>query len=103
VRTLIVDIGGGSSELAVMVEGVLESFSMQLGCVRITERALGSAAVDAAHDAAARSMIEAEIERAFSLQPAFARVAGNVRLVGLAARWRRSPNSTLVWLPTSVS
>jgi len=40
--------------------------------------------VDAAHDAAARSMIEAEIERAFSLQPAFARVAGNVRLVGLA-------------------
>jgi exopolyphosphatase/guanosine-5'-triphosphate,3'-diphosphate pyrophosphatase len=82
--TLIVDIGGGSSELAVMVEGVLESFSMQLGCVRITERALGSAAVDAAHDTAARSMIEAEIERAFSLQPAFARVAGNVRLVGLA-------------------
>lgn len=82
--TVIVDIGGGSSELAVMFEGALASFSMQLGCVRVSERALGSEVVDADHDAAARSMIDAEIERAFSLVPAFRSVAGDVRLVGLA-------------------
>ncbi len=82
--TLIVDIGGGSSELALMHEGVLESFSMQLGCVRVTERALGSAVVDQAHDRLARAMIDEEIDRAFSRVPAFSRVVGTVRLVGLA-------------------
>ncbi|MDE3107784.1 MAG: hypothetical protein KGJ42_06480, partial [Acidobacteriota bacterium] len=38
---LIVDIGGGSTELAVVVDDDLRSFSMQLGCVRVAERALG--------------------------------------------------------------
>lgn len=82
--TLIVDIGGGSSELAMRYDGALESFSMQLGCVRVTERALGSAVVDPAHDQAARAMIDEEMDRAFSSVPAFARVVGGVRLVGLA-------------------
>ena len=82
--TLIVDIGGGSSELALMHEGVLEKLSMQLGCVRVTERALGSAVVDQAHDRLARAMIDEEIDRAFSRVPAFSRVVGTVRLVGLA-------------------
>ena len=82
--TLVVDIGGGSSELAMMFDGTLASFSMQLGCVRVTERALGSAVVDESHDEAARAMIAAELDRAFSLVPAFSSVTRNVRLVGLA-------------------
>jgi exopolyphosphatase/guanosine-5'-triphosphate,3'-diphosphate pyrophosphatase len=82
--TLILDIGGGSSELAMMSDGALVSFSMQLGCVRVTERALGSAVVDEAHDQAARTMIDTELDRAFSLVPAFTQVIANVRLVGLA-------------------
>jgi exopolyphosphatase/guanosine-5'-triphosphate,3'-diphosphate pyrophosphatase len=82
--TMIVDVGGGSTELAVKVNEVLESYSMQLGCVRVTERALGRGVVSAASDAAARSMIETELDRAFAAVSAFSRVVGNVRLVGLA-------------------
>lgn len=82
--TVIVDVGGGSTEIAVQMNGVLESYSMQLGCVRVTERALGKGVVDAESDAAARAMIEAELDRAWSEVPDFARLVGNVRLVGLA-------------------
>ncbi|MCO5141464.1 MAG: Ppx/GppA family phosphatase [Oligoflexia bacterium] len=35
---VILDIGGGSSELVGFVEGVLERFSFDLGCVRVTEK-----------------------------------------------------------------
>jgi exopolyphosphatase/guanosine-5'-triphosphate,3'-diphosphate pyrophosphatase len=82
--TMIVDIGGGSTELAVELDGVLVSYSMQLGCVRITERSLGRGVVDEAHDLAARAMINEELERAFAARPEFERVVGRVRLVGLA-------------------
>jgi exopolyphosphatase/guanosine-5'-triphosphate,3'-diphosphate pyrophosphatase len=82
--TMIVDIGGGSTELAVKLNGTLVSYSMQLGCVRITERALGRGVVNESSDLAARTMIDEEIERAFAARPDFERVVGHVRLVGLA-------------------
>jgi exopolyphosphatase/guanosine-5'-triphosphate,3'-diphosphate pyrophosphatase len=82
--TMIVDVGGGSTELAVELEGRLLSYSMQLGSVRVAERALGRGVVTPASDAAAREMIDAQIDVAFSAQPDFARVVGAVRLVGLA-------------------
>jgi exopolyphosphatase/guanosine-5'-triphosphate,3'-diphosphate pyrophosphatase len=82
--TMIVDIGGGSTELAVELEGALVSYSMQLGSVRVTERALGRGVVDAQSDLAARAMIDAEMDRAFSARPEFETVVGHVRLVGLA-------------------
>jgi exopolyphosphatase/guanosine-5'-triphosphate,3'-diphosphate pyrophosphatase len=82
--TMIIDIGGGSTELAVALDDALVSYSMQLGSVRVTERALGRGVVSAQNDLAARHMIEAEIERAFRARPDFERVVGHVRLVGLA-------------------
>jgi len=82
--TVIVDVGGGSTELATKIDGVLLSYSMQLGCVRVTERALGKGIVSGASDAAAREMIEAELSRAWAQVPEFAPLVGNVRLVGLA-------------------
>jgi exopolyphosphatase/guanosine-5'-triphosphate,3'-diphosphate pyrophosphatase len=82
--TVILDIGGGSTEMAMVVGGALVSYSMQLGCVRVTERALGRGIVTSVSEAAARAMIETELDRAFAAVPAFAQVAGNVRLVGLA-------------------
>jgi exopolyphosphatase / guanosine-5'-triphosphate,3'-diphosphate pyrophosphatase len=82
--TVIVDVGGGSTELAAKIDGVLKSYSMQLGCVRVTERALGKGVVSVERDAAARAMIDAELERACAAVPDFARLFGNVRLVGLA-------------------
>ena len=82
--TVILDIGGGSTEMAMVRDGALVSYSMQLGCVRVTERALGRGVVTPASEAAARAMIESELDLAFSAVPAFAQVAPNVRLVGLA-------------------
>jgi exopolyphosphatase / guanosine-5'-triphosphate,3'-diphosphate pyrophosphatase len=84
VPTMIIDIGGGSTELAVELDGELVSYSMQLGSVRVTERALGRGVVSAQSDRAARTMIDGEIERAFSARPAFESVVAQVRLIGLA-------------------
>lgn len=82
--TMVLDIGGGSTELALLIEGALLSYSMQLGCVRVTERALGRGIVTPASERAARAMIDAELDRAFAAVPAFASVVGRVRLVGVA-------------------
>jgi exopolyphosphatase/guanosine-5'-triphosphate,3'-diphosphate pyrophosphatase len=82
--TMIVDVGGGSTELAVMDEGVLASYSMQLGCVRVTERALGRGIVSDASARAATSMITSELDKAWSAVPSFAEMVGHVRLIGLA-------------------
>ena len=81
---MIVDVGGGSTELAVVLDNVMHSFSMQLGCVRVSERALGRDVVTPAGDAAAREMIESELDRAWAGVPAFATLVGRVRLIGLA-------------------
>lgn len=82
--TLIVDIGGGSSELAVRIDGEVRGYSMQLGCVRVTERTLGTGIVEPDARTAAQAMIEAELDRAFDAVPEFADLVGAVRLVGLA-------------------
>ncbi len=82
--TLIVDIGGGSTELAVRIDGVVRAYSMQLGCVRVTERALGPGVVTAATATAASAMIDEQLDRAFDAVPALASLVGAVRLVGLA-------------------
>ena len=80
----ILDIGGGSTELAAMIDGQLESYSMQLGCVRVTERTLGRAIVSSKNEAAAKEMIQSEVEKAFSEVPGFEKLVGNVQLMGLA-------------------
>ncbi len=82
--TLVLDIGGGSTELAVRLDGVVRGFSMQLGCVRVTERALGAGVVTPEAAAAARAMIAAELDRAFAALPELTALVGHVRLVGLA-------------------
>jgi exopolyphosphatase/guanosine-5'-triphosphate,3'-diphosphate pyrophosphatase len=82
--TMIVDVGGGSTELAFERGETLISYSMQLGCVRVTERALGKGVVTPSSDAAARAMIDEELDRAFSSTPALAEIVAKVRLVGLA-------------------
>ena len=82
--TLVLDVGGGSSELALATDEGLVSYSMQLGCVRVTERALGAGVVSTEREAAARAMITSEIDRAFAAVAAFKSAVGAVRLVGLA-------------------
>jgi exopolyphosphatase / guanosine-5'-triphosphate,3'-diphosphate pyrophosphatase len=41
-RTVVVDIGGGSTEVTTAVGGTVHSYSMDIGCVRLTERFLRS-------------------------------------------------------------
>ena len=81
---LVLDIGGGSSELAVVIDGVMRSFSMQLGCVRVSERALGSGIVTPEADARTRKMVSDELDRAWSAVPEFEGLTGRVQLIGLA-------------------
>lgn len=64
--TAVIDIGGGSTELIVGDRSgeVTGSVSLQLGCVRVTERHLSSDPASAAELLAARELIEAQLDRA---------------------------------------
>ncbi len=81
---LVLDIGGGSTEL-VAGDGAddpeLAAVSLQLGCVRLSERFLVSDPPTPAELAAARAEVDAQLDRAVADHPRF---ASSHRLVGLA-------------------
>ncbi len=64
--TAVIDIGGGSTELIVGDSDgeVAASVSLQLGCVRVTERHLAADPPSADQLRSARAMIEAQLDRA---------------------------------------
>lgn len=78
--TLVVDIGGGSTELVLGGEGTIAfSTSLQLGCVRLTERFLASDPPAAEELVACSAYVRKHLPR---LQPAAAiGVAGTVTTV----------------------
>ena len=76
---LVVDIGGGSTEF-VMGPGTAQAISVNIGCVRLTERYLPSDPPDAAEIRAAVSAIDAALETAAAAVP----VASARTLVGVA-------------------
>jgi len=63
-RYLAVDIGGGSTEFVVGAAGVESALSVDIGCVRLTERHLHSDPPTPAEIAAAGADIEAAVDRA---------------------------------------
>ncbi|TMM34400.1 MAG: Ppx/GppA family phosphatase [Actinobacteria bacterium] len=65
-RYLVVDIGGGSTEFVVGADGVERALSVDVGCVRMTERHLHSDPPTAAQVAAATADIEAAVDRALA-------------------------------------
>jgi exopolyphosphatase/guanosine-5'-triphosphate,3'-diphosphate pyrophosphatase len=77
---LIVDIGGGSTEFVTGRSAITAALSVDVGCVRMTERHLRSDPPDAAQIAAAERDITAAVDRA--LDAVDGRSAGT--LVGLA-------------------
>jgi exopolyphosphatase/guanosine-5'-triphosphate,3'-diphosphate pyrophosphatase len=81
---LVLDIGGGSTEL-VAGDGPddpgLAAVSLQLGCVRLSERFFDDDPPSAAQLAAARQEVAGQLERAVAAHPRF---TGARRLVGLA-------------------
>lgn len=87
--TLVVDIGGGSTELILgSGQSVLDAESLDIGSVRMTERHLAGDPPDAAQIAAARADIDAALDgSAVDLQAArsFVGVAGTVTTVAAHA------------------
>ncbi len=84
VPTVVIDIGGGSTEVATRLGDDFLGFSMQLGCVRITERTLGEGVISSAALLDARRIVASEIERFVASSSQWASLVGKCRLVGVA-------------------
>ena len=77
---LVVDLGGGSTEFVRGTDDVEQALSVDMGCVRMTERHLHSDPPREAEVAAATADIEAQIDRAAAVVD----LRGVKALVGLA-------------------
>ena len=66
---VIVDLGGGSTEVVLGTETVTASFSADIGCVRLTERCLHSDPPTAAEVAAAREVVREQARRGVAGRP----------------------------------
>jgi exopolyphosphatase / guanosine-5'-triphosphate,3'-diphosphate pyrophosphatase len=83
-KVVVVDIGGGSTELVTRVHGDLAAHSMQVGCVRVTERAMPSDPPTTAELDAAGAMVDEAIDAAFAQIPELAAHDAERRVLGLA-------------------
>lgn len=77
---VVVDLGGGSTEIVVGDRKVVAAFSADIGCVRLTERCLHSDPPTAAEVEAARQLVRDRLQAALDVVP----VEGARRWVGLA-------------------
>lgn len=70
---VVVDLGGGSTEIVLgdksVKDGVSDSFSADIGCVRLTERCLHSDPPTAAEVASARRVIREQLDPALRAVP----------------------------------
>ena len=83
-QTVVVDIGGGSTEIVTMVEGAVAAVSLDIGCVRLTERFLRDDPPTPAQVADAVGEITRELDRAVGEIPILGTLGSRDRLVGLA-------------------
>jgi exopolyphosphatase / guanosine-5'-triphosphate,3'-diphosphate pyrophosphatase len=81
---VVLDIGGGSTEIVTRERDALASVSLDIGCVRLTERFLRGDPPGVDEVQAAVAAIAAELDRATEVIPALARPDAGRRLVGLA-------------------
>jgi exopolyphosphatase / guanosine-5'-triphosphate,3'-diphosphate pyrophosphatase len=81
---LVVDIGGGSTELVTAAGGEVQSVSMDIGCVRLTERYLPGDPPTPEQVKGAVTAIGAALDWAEGELPDLRRLQGDARLVGLA-------------------
>lgn len=77
---VVVDLGGGSTEIVVGGDAVRASYSADIGCVRLTERCLHSDPPTPEEVAAARQVVRERLEVALGVVP----VQGAKTWVGLA-------------------
>ncbi|BCZ23129.1 Ppx/GppA phosphatase family protein [Mycobacterium senriense] len=77
---VVVDLGGGSTEIVIGRDAVTASYSADIGCVRLTERCLHSDPPTPEEVAAARQVVRERLEVALGVVP----VQGAKTWVGLA-------------------
>jgi exopolyphosphatase / guanosine-5'-triphosphate,3'-diphosphate pyrophosphatase len=82
--TLVVDIGGGSTEITLGRAGTVSSVSLQLGCVRLTERFLKGDPPTAAEIAATKGAITDALVGGEEKLPALVQLDQARRMIGLA-------------------
>jgi exopolyphosphatase/guanosine-5'-triphosphate,3'-diphosphate pyrophosphatase len=66
---VIVDLGGGSTEIVLGADAVAASFSADIGCVRLTERCLHSDPPTAPEVSAAREVVRERLGEALRVVP----------------------------------
>jgi exopolyphosphatase/guanosine-5'-triphosphate,3'-diphosphate pyrophosphatase len=81
---VVLDIGGGSTEIVTKPSDTIESVSLDMGCVRLTERFLRGDPPSEGEVSAAVAAIARELDRATQVIPALADLGPASRLVGLA-------------------
>lgn len=82
--TVVLDIGGGSTEVVVGRDRDVAAVSLDVGCVRLTERHLHHDPPTAAELFEARSTVAAALDRAVREIPWLASLRPDRRLLGLA-------------------
>ena len=82
--TVVVDIGGGSTEIVTTSLGDIRSISLDIGCVRLTERSLLGDPPSSEEVTAATEAIAVQLRRAQHEIPLLGHLPQGARLVGLA-------------------
>jgi exopolyphosphatase/guanosine-5'-triphosphate,3'-diphosphate pyrophosphatase len=100
---VIVDLGGGSTEVVLGTDTVTASFSADIGCVRLTERCLHSDPPTAAEVAAARVVVRERLGEALRVVPVeqartWVGVAGTMTTVAALAHEMTTYDSTAIHL-----
>lgn len=80
----VIDIGGGSTELVLKPDSEIRSISMDIGCVRLTERFLRSDPPRPEEISRARAAISLQLDRAVETIPEVGTLGPDATLVGLA-------------------
>ncbi len=100
---VVVDLGGGSTEVVLGVRDVDASFSADIGCVRLTERCLHSDPPTAVEVAAAREVVREGLGQAFRAVPVerartWVGVAGTMTTVSALAQKMTTYDSDAIHL-----
>ena len=100
---VVVDLGGGSTEVVLGEDVVRASFSADIGCVRVTERFLHSDPPTAEEVAAARQLVQQRLDVALRAVPVAAArtwvgVAGTMTTLAALAQNMRAYDSAAIHL-----
>ena len=100
---VVVDLGGGSTEIVLGTDAVVASFSADIGCVRLTERCLHSDPPTAVEVAAAREVVRERLGEALSVvrvEPArtWVGVAGTMTTIAALAQDMTTYDSAVIHL-----